>query len=81
MKHVYNVAFILAYSFIHVHTTLTLKLARRDVACRNCLVNSNRMAKLADFGMARPMYENDYYRFHRKGEVVGRNLLPFLDSL
>ncbi len=26
-----------------------------DVACRNCLVNSNRVAKLADFGMARPM--------------------------
>jgi hypothetical protein len=37
------------------------------VACRNCLVNANRIAKLGDFGMTRPVYEKDYYRFHRKG--------------
>lgn len=45
-----------------------LKYVHRDVACRNCLVNSSRVVKLADFGMARPMYENDYYRFNKKGE-------------
>lgn len=45
-----------------------LKYVHRDVACRNCLVNSSRVAKLADFGMTRPMYENDYYRFNKKGE-------------
>ncbi len=39
-----------------------LKYVHRDVACRNCLVNSTRVVKLADFGMTRPMYENDYYR-------------------
>lgn len=39
----------------------------RDVACRNCLVNAIRVVKLGDFGMTRPMYENDYYRFNRKG--------------
>ena len=44
-----------------------LKYVHRDVACRNCLVNSSRVVKLADFGMTRPMYENDYYRFSRKG--------------
>ncbi len=44
-----------------------LKYVHRDVACRNCLVNSSRMVKLADFGMTRPMYEHDYYRFNKKG--------------
>ncbi|XP_046448251.1 receptor-type guanylate cyclase gcy-5-like [Daphnia pulex] len=53
-----------------------LKYVHRDVACRNCLVNSNRVAKLADFGMARPMYENDYYRFHRKGMLPVRWMAP-----
>lgn len=40
----------------------------RDVASRNCLVNAQRVVKLGDFGMTRPMYENDYYKFNRKGE-------------
>ena len=39
-----------------------LKYVHRDLACRNCLVNSTRVVKLADFGMTRPMFENDYYR-------------------
>ena len=59
-----------------------LKYVHRDVACRNCLVNSSRVVKLADFGMTRPMYENDYYRFSRKGWLftillVGQYLLIF----
>ena len=44
-----------------------LKYIHRDIACRNCLVNSSRTVKLADFGMSRPMFENDYYRFSKKG--------------
>ena len=47
-----------------------LKYVHRDVACRNCLVNSSRTVKLADFGMTRPMYERDYYRFSRKGKKI-----------
>lgn len=39
----------------------------RDVACRNCMVNASRVVKLGDFGMTRPMFENDYYKFNRKG--------------
>lgn len=44
-----------------------LKYVHRDVAARNCLVNDSRTVKLADFGMTRSMYENDYYRFSKKG--------------
>ena len=53
-----------------------LKYVHRDIACRNCLVNSTRVVKLADFGMTRPMYENDYYRFSRKGMLPVRWMAP-----
>jgi serine/threonine protein kinase len=43
----------------------------RDVACRNCMVNANRIVKLGDFGMTRAMYESDYYKFNRKGRKDG----------
>lgn len=45
----------------------------RDIAARNCLLTESgpgRVAKIADFGMARDIYRADYYR---KG---GRALLP-----
>jgi hypothetical protein len=45
-----------------------LTILCRDVASRNCLVNASRVVKLGDFGMTRPMYENDYYKFSRKGK-------------
>ena len=44
------------------------KYVHRDIAFRNCLVNSSRTVKLADFGMSRPMFDRDYYRFSKKGE-------------
>ncbi|XP_069989042.1 uncharacterized protein [Penaeus vannamei] len=53
-----------------------LKFVHRDVACRNCLVNANRTVKLADFGMTRPMYENNYYKFNRKGMLPVRWMAP-----
>jgi hypothetical protein len=46
----------------------------RDVASRNCLVNASRVVKLGDFGMTRPMYENDYYKFSRKGKLALWNM-------
>ena len=46
----------------------SLKYVHRDVACRNCLVNSDRNVKLADFGMTRPITNSEFYRFSRKGE-------------
>ncbi|XP_078313268.1 leukocyte tyrosine kinase receptor-like isoform X2 [Crassostrea virginica] len=45
----------------------------RDIAARNCLLTckgKERVAKIADFGMARDIYRSDYYR---KG---GKALLP-----
>ncbi|XP_017835096.2 LOW QUALITY PROTEIN: retinal guanylyl cyclase 2 [Drosophila busckii] len=49
------------------------KYVHRDIACRNCLVNSQRVVKIGDFGMARPTFESDYYCFNRKGV---RKLFP-----
>lgn len=53
-----------------------MKYVHRDVACRNCLVNAQRIVKLADFGMSRPTFENDYYRFSRKGLLPVRWMAP-----
>ena len=53
-----------------------LKYVHRDVACRNCLVNAGRTVKLADFGMTRPMFESDYYRFSKKGMLPVRWMSP-----
>ena len=55
------------------------KYVHRDIACRNCLVNSDRNVKLADFGMTRPVSENEYYRFSRKGDSYDRLIiLPYI---
>lgn len=53
-----------------------LKYVHRDIACRNCLVNATRTVKIGDFGMTRPMFENDYYRFNRKGMLPVRWMAP-----
>lgn len=49
------------------------KYVHRDIACRNCLVNAYRVVKIADFGMARPTFESDYYKYNRKSV---RKLFP-----
>lgn len=53
-----------------------MKYVHRDVACRNCLVNAQRVVKLGDFGMARSTADNDYYRFRRKGMLPVRWMAP-----
>lgn len=53
-----------------------LRYVHRDVAARNCLVSANRVVKLADFGMTRLVFENDYYRFSRKGLLPVRWMAP-----
>ncbi|XP_030386775.1 atrial natriuretic peptide receptor 2-like [Scaptodrosophila lebanonensis] len=52
------------------------KYVHRDLACRNCLVNAQRVVKIGDFGMARPTFETDYYRFNRKGMLPVRWMAP-----
>ena len=42
----------------------------RDLAARNCLVGSDNLIKLADFGMSRSLYESHYYI------VRGQAVLP-----
>lgn len=53
-----------------------MKYVHRDLASRNCLVNAQRIVKIADFGMARHMLENDIYVFHRKGKLPVRWMSP-----
>ncbi|EEB11146.1 tyrosine protein kinase, putative [Pediculus humanus corporis] len=53
-----------------------LKYVHRDIACRNCLINYARVVKIGDFGMTRSMFENDYYKFTRKGMMPVRWMAP-----
>ena len=57
------------------------RYVHRDIACRNCLVNSDRVVKLADFGMTRPMAESEYYRFSRKGKQIVRYQMKYIYHL
>ena len=34
------------------------------------MVGSGYVVKLGDFGMARAMYDSDFYRFGRKGKMI-----------
>ena len=41
------------------------RFVHRDLACRNCLVGSDLVVKIADFGMSRDVYTCDYYKVRR----------------
>ncbi|XP_066143378.1 uncharacterized protein [Euwallacea fornicatus] len=53
-----------------------LKYVHRDLACRNCLVNAQKMVKIGDFGMSRPMSDYASYHFTRKGMLPVRWMAP-----
>ena len=42
----------------------------RDLACRNCLIDSSMSVKIGDFGMSKKLYSKDYYR------ITGQAMLP-----
>lgn len=52
------------------------RYVHRDVAARNCLVSSRRKLKIGDFGMARVLYDSDYYQFLRRGRMPLRWMAP-----
>lgn len=52
------------------------KYVHRDLAARNCMVSKNLVCKIGDFGMARDVYETDYYKIGRKGLLPIRWMAP-----
>ncbi|KAL6419476.1 hypothetical protein ACFW04_011387 [Cataglyphis niger] len=57
-----------------------LRFVHRDLACRNCLVSArdreNRVVKIDDFGLARDVYKDDYYRKKGQGLLPIRWMAP-----
>jgi len=57
-----------------------IHFVHRDLAARNCLVSSfdrnTRVVKIGDFGLARDMYKNDYYRKEGEGLLPVRWMAP-----
>ncbi|XP_008552558.1 proto-oncogene tyrosine-protein kinase ROS isoform X3 [Microplitis demolitor] len=62
------------------HYLESLHFVHRDIACRNCLVSArnreNRVVKIGDFGLARDIYKNDYYRKEGEGLLPVRWMSP-----
>ncbi|GAB0094898.1 hypothetical protein DMENIID0001_102240 [Sergentomyia squamirostris] len=46
-----------------------LKVVHRDLAARNVLIDENNIAKIADFGLSRDIYEDGMYTLRRGGRV------------
>ena len=54
-----------AHRFIH-----------RDLACRNCLLDSRFRVKIGDFGMSRAALYKDYYRLNHQAKLPVRWMSP-----
>ena len=52
------------------------KFVHRDLAARNCLLDDRNHIKIADFGLSRDVYENDYYRPEEKGKLPVKWMAP-----
>lgn len=59
-----------------------MHFVHRDLAARNCLVSDGaavggrRIVKIGDFGLARDIYKNDYYRKEGEGLLPVRWMAP-----
>ncbi|XP_012284589.1 insulin-like receptor isoform X2 [Orussus abietinus] len=52
------------------------KYVHRDLAARNCMISKDLVCKIGDFGMARDIYETDYYKIGKKGLLPIRWMAP-----
>lgn len=72
----------LSYSAMLTPSSSSCLTTTRDLAARNCLVSekeyesSSRVVKIGDFGLARDIYENDYYRKRGEGLLPVRWMAP-----
>ena len=56
------------------------RFVHRDIATRNCLVDSQFVCKIADFGLSRDVYGSDYYKVGGKSACFPVRWMP-LESL
>lgn len=52
------------------------RLIHRDLAARNVLVSDNYVLKISDFGLARDVHSNDYYRKKTDGRLPVKWMAP-----
>ncbi|XP_038076656.1 insulin-like peptide receptor [Patiria miniata] len=60
-----GMAYLTAHKYVH-----------RDLSARNCLVSEENTCKVADFGLARDIYQSDYYRKEKGGMLPIRWMAP-----
>ncbi|XP_064397081.1 tyrosine-protein kinase Mer-like [Halichondria panicea] len=52
------------------------KFVHRDLAARNCIVDIELVVKVGDFGLARDIYSNDYYRANQGTKIPVKWMAP-----
>ena len=52
------------------------RFVHRDIATRNCLIDSQFICKIADFGLSRNVYESDYYKVGSKSACLPVRWMP-----